>query len=104
MLKNLPSEVIQSEKTITHIRKTIANYSHVCFHQQTQPLMILEPSGGYLYTVRWSPVRPLVMAVTTQDGHLLLYDLKKSQSTPVQTLEASPNKQAVYSAEFNLKQ
>ena len=44
------------------------------------------------------------MAVTTQDGHLLLYDLKKSQSTPVQTLEASPNKQAVYSAEFNLKQ
>ena len=66
--------------------------------------MILEPSGGYLYTVRWSPVRPLVMAVTTQDGHLLLYDLKKSQSTPVQTLEASPNKQAVYSAEFNLKQ
>ena len=66
--------------------------------------MVIEPASGYLYSVRWSPVRPLVLAVTTQDGHLLIYDLKRSQTTPVELLEASPSKQAVYSMEFNSKQ
>ncbi|KAF6028805.1 WDR34 [Bugula neritina] len=71
---------------------------------QTQPVMVIEPASGYLYTVRWSPTKPLVFAVTTQDGRALIYDLKKSQTTPAHVLEASPSKQAVYVMEFNQKQ
>jgi len=66
--------------------------------------MVIEPASGYLYTVRWSPTKPLVFAVTTQDGRALIYDLKKSQTTPAHVLEASPSKQAVYVMEFNQKQ
>lgn len=44
------------------------------------------------------------MIVATQEGNVLVYDLKKSQTTPVQILDASPNKQSVHTAEFNHKQ
>ncbi|XP_067936380.1 cytoplasmic dynein 2 intermediate chain 2-like [Watersipora subatra] len=71
---------------------------------QTQPLVVIEPACGYLYAARWSPIRPLVLAVTTQDGQLLIYDLRKSETTPVESLDASPTKQSIYTMEFNSKQ
>ncbi|KXJ25340.1 WD repeat-containing protein 34 [Exaiptasia diaphana] len=43
---------------------------------QSKPLLSLEPGAGYLFRVRWSPVRPLVFSVVTADGRLLIYDLK----------------------------
>ena len=36
----------------------------------------MEPGQGYLFAVSWSTSRPLVFAVGTADGQVLLYDLK----------------------------
>ncbi|XP_033633325.1 WD repeat-containing protein 34-like [Asterias rubens] len=70
---------------------------------ESKSIISIEPSSGYLFSARWSPVRPLVFAVTTGEGKLLIYDLKSSRITPVQVIEASPKKSAVYSLEFNHK-
>ena len=40
------------------------------------PSLTIEPSCGYLYSVRWSYTRPVVFAVTCGNGKILLYDLK----------------------------
>ncbi len=39
-------------------------------------MLSLEPGYGYLFSVCWSVTRPLVFAVGTGDGQLLIYDLK----------------------------
>ena len=39
-------------------------------------MLSIEPGCGYLFSVRWSVTRPLVFAVGTGDGQLLIYDLK----------------------------
>ncbi len=67
---------------------------------QTAPLVTIEPSMGYLFSAKWSPVRPLVFAVGTQDGSLLLYDLKHSQGGPLYKMEV-PHKSAIYHLQFN---
>ena len=36
----------------------------------------MEPDCGYLFSVCWSASRPLVFALGTATGHILLYDLK----------------------------
>ncbi|XP_013407902.1 WD repeat-containing protein 34 [Lingula anatina] len=66
---------------------------------QGHPITIMEPSAGYLFSSKWSPVRPMVFAVATEDGYLLIYDLKHSHVTPVQKLEA---KEPLYALEFNV--
>ncbi|CAH1783665.1 unnamed protein product [Owenia fusiformis] len=71
---------------------------------QAQPIVTIEPGAGYLFSAKWSPVRPLVFAVATEDGQLLLYDLKSNQATPVHKLPASPTKQPVYTLQFNQHQ
>lgn len=71
---------------------------------QAEPLLVLDPAGGYLYSAKWSPVRPLVLAVATQAGSLLVYDFKRSQNSPVHKLEVENSKDAIYSIEFNKKQ
>ena len=47
------------------------------FYQST-PLLLLEPDKGYLFSVSWSPSRPLVMALGTAQGQLLMYDFQVS--------------------------
>lgn len=42
---------------------------------KSKPLVIISPSGGYLFGVGWSPSRPLVFAAASDDGNLYLYDL-----------------------------
>lgn len=64
---------------------TVRLYSHL----ETSPLLIMEPSGGYLFDVEWSQNRPLVFWVSTSDGKVAIYDLAKSQMQPVTTLEAN---------------
>lgn len=71
---------------------------------QAQPVLTIEPGEGYVHTARWSPVKATVLAATTQSGQLLLYDLKQGKTVPVQKLMASPNKQPVYSCQFNHQQ
>lgn len=71
---------------------------------QAAPVITMEPGQGYLYSAKWSPVRPLVLAVTSASGHLLIYDLKQGKMTPVHKLEASPKKVPVFSLQFNQHQ
>ncbi|CAG5134760.1 unnamed protein product, partial [Candidula unifasciata] len=71
---------------------------------QAHPIVTIEPGDGYLFSARWSPVKPSVLAVTTENGNLLLYDLRQGQMVPVHKLEASPNRQPVYSLQFNTQQ
>ncbi len=68
---------------------------------QAQPLLTMEPGVGYLYAARWSPVHPLVFAVTAEMGDVLLFDLSHSQASPVMKLDPWPKNPAVYSMEFN---
>ncbi len=83
----------------------LLHFFHFCyFFIQSRSIVSVEPSSGYLFSARWSPIRPLVFAVVTGNGQLLIYDLKSSKVTPVQSLQASPNKQAVYTLQFNTNQ
>eukprot|EP00731_Ephydatia_muelleri_P020500 Em0013g227a len=67
------------------------------------PLLSVEPGQGYLFAVSWSTSRPLVFAVGTADGQVLLYDLKVSHLKPAVKLDASPDQRAIYSVEYNPK-
>lgn len=71
---------------------------------QAQPIFMLEPGLGYVFSAKWSPVRPTVLAMTTESGHLLVFDLKQGQLTPIHKVEASHKGVAVYSLEFNKSQ
>nr|XP_006820378.1 PREDICTED: WD repeat-containing protein 34-like [Saccoglossus kowalevskii] len=71
---------------------------------QAKPILTIEPGLGYLFSAKWSPVRPLVFALVTGEGHLLIYDLKTSKINPVYSLEAGDKKEAVYTLEFNQSQ
>ena len=68
---------------------------------QAQPVMTIEPGEGYIYSATWSPAKATVMAATTQSGHLLIYDLRQGKPVPVYKLQASPQKQPVYTCQFN---
>lgn len=93
------------------------------FHvNQPKPLLTLEALGGggvsgaragagaggqigsttYLYSLAWSPARPLLLAVGTSDGRVLLYDLQQSMLAPALSLSVSADRAAaVQSLQFN---
>ncbi|EDO43231.1 predicted protein [Nematostella vectensis] len=68
---------------------------------QAKPLLSLEPAAGYLFAIRWSPVRPLVFSVATGDGRLLIYDMKVNHINPVTTIDVS-DKKPVHTLEYNI--
>ena len=66
--------------------------------------MELEPACAGLFSLSWSPCRPLVFAAGTGDGRVFLYDLAASRSMPVRQIEQdNQGSGAVYSVEFNPK-
>ena len=69
---------------------------------ESQPLVSLTPSYGYLFSASWSPSRPCVFAVGSQYGYVLIYDLMENMVNPVIKL-SSDNKKlaAVYCVQFN---
>ncbi|XP_050396132.1 cytoplasmic dynein 2 intermediate chain 2 [Patella vulgata] len=69
---------------------------------QDQPTITVEPGEGYLYSAKWSPVRPTLLAAATEKGNLLLYDLKSDQLVPIHKIEASVDNKPVYTLQFNL--
>jgi hypothetical protein len=73
-------------------------------HFQNKPVLTIEPGAGYLFSTHWSPVRPLVLAMATEDGHLVIYDLKTSHVTPLYKLEAGSKKTPLYTLQFNAHQ
>ena len=52
--------------------------SSTFFVLQSSPLLLIEPGKGYLFSVAWSPSRPLVITLGTAQGDLLMYDLQVS--------------------------
>ncbi|XP_074642732.1 cytoplasmic dynein 2 intermediate chain 2-like [Tubulanus polymorphus] len=66
----------------------------------SKPIMTFEPSAGYLFSAHWSPVRPMVIAMVSESGHLIIYDLELSNA-PKYKLEASANKSPVFTLQFN---
>lgn len=71
---------------------------------QAQPVFVMEPGKGYLFSASFSPVCPTVFAAASESGHLLLYDISSGNFVPAHTVEASPTKQPVYCLQFNPKQ
>ncbi|GMH44979.1 hypothetical protein BSKO_12936 [Bryopsis sp. KO-2023] len=76
---------------------TIHMYSLLNGHS----ILSLEPASHGLSSVKWSPSRPLVFAVATDDGRVLFYDLGKSSFHPSETLDASEVSGSVSSMGFN---
>lgn len=54
----------------------IYSFLYLLLPLQSSPLLCMEPDCGYLYTLQWSPTRPLVFALGSGDGQVILYDLK----------------------------
>lgn len=67
---------------------------------QPEPLLQLDPaprgdpSPRYLYALECSRFRPLVFAVGSNDGNVFLYDLKRSTTFPVKSLDCNPQSRA----------
>ena len=74
------------------------------FMLQKSPVLTIEPGEGFVFSAKWSPVRPTLLAATTETGYLLLYDLKGDQTLPVLKMEASTKKKPVYTCQFNVNQ
>jgi WD repeat-containing protein 34 len=68
---------------------------------QSSPLLHLCPNQGYLYSISWSKTRPCVFACGTNKGQILFYDLAKTTSSSLQTIQASDK--PIYTLEFNEK-
>ncbi|XP_068925581.1 cytoplasmic dynein 2 intermediate chain 2 isoform X2 [Petaurus breviceps papuanus] len=77
---------------------------HLYSMLQAQPLMSLQLSHKYLFSVRWSPVRPLVFAAASGEGDIQLFDLRKSSQKPTVSIKQTPDESPVYCLEFNLQQ
>ncbi|XP_074830035.1 cytoplasmic dynein 2 intermediate chain 2 isoform X2 [Natator depressus] len=79
---------------------------HVHLHSmlQAQPLISLQLSKKYLFSVRWSPVRPLVFAAATGEGEVQLFDFGKSSQKPAVSIKQASAQTPVYCIEFNIKQ
>jgi hypothetical protein len=71
---------------------------------QAQPVLVVEPGKGYLFSASFSPVSPTIFAAATESGHLLLYDVSSGNLVPAQTVDASPTHQPVYCLQFNTHQ
>ncbi|XP_020649114.3 cytoplasmic dynein 2 intermediate chain 2 [Pogona vitticeps] len=79
---------------------------HVHLHSmlQAQPLIALQLSKKYIFSVRWSPVRPLVFAATSGEGEIQLFDFGKSAQKPSISIKQTSDQSPVYCLEFNHRQ
>ncbi|XP_026568299.1 WD repeat-containing protein 34 [Pseudonaja textilis] len=79
---------------------------HVHLHSmlQARPLLSLQLSKKYIFSVRWSPVRPLVFAAVSGEGEVQLFDFAKSSQKPSVSIKQTPNQAPVYCLEFNPRQ
>ncbi|XP_072273572.1 cytoplasmic dynein 2 intermediate chain 2-like [Pyxicephalus adspersus] len=79
-------------------------HAHLYTMLQPKPLSSLELSQKYLFSIRWSPVRPLLFAAASGDGNIQLFDLGKSSQKPSLTIKQTDNEKPVYCVEFNCVQ
>ncbi|XP_041098659.1 WD repeat-containing protein 34 [Polyodon spathula] len=79
-------------------------HAHLRSLLQATPLLSLRLSDSYLFSVRWSPTRPLVFAASTGQGSLVIFDLGRGSLRPAATIEQDTGGKPVYCLEFNPKQ
>ncbi|XP_063000730.1 cytoplasmic dynein 2 intermediate chain 2 [Elgaria multicarinata webbii] len=79
---------------------------HVHLHSMLQapPLVSLQLSKKYIFSVKWSPVRPLVFAAASGEGEVQLFDFGKSSQKPSFSIKQTSDQTPVYCLEFNHKQ
>ncbi|XP_040294075.1 cytoplasmic dynein 2 intermediate chain 2 isoform X1 [Bufo bufo] len=79
-------------------------HAHLYSMLQEQPLTSLQLSQKYLFSIQWSPVRPLVFAAASGEGELLLFDFGRSSHKPSLSVKQTSNEKPVYCLEFNRAQ
>ncbi|XP_043914507.1 cytoplasmic dynein 2 intermediate chain 2 [Protopterus annectens] len=79
-------------------------FVHLYSMLQAQPLISFHVSAKYIFSVRWSPTRPLVFAVATGEGTVLIFDLRHGAFTPPISIEQSSDNKEFYCMEFNPRQ
>ncbi|XP_063172237.1 cytoplasmic dynein 2 intermediate chain 2 [Candoia aspera] len=79
---------------------------HVHLHSmlQARPLLSLQLSKKYIFSARWSLVRPLVFGAASGEGEVQLFDFAKSSQKPLVSIRQTPNQCPVYCLEFNPQQ
>ncbi|XP_072344935.1 cytoplasmic dynein 2 intermediate chain 2 [Scyliorhinus torazame] len=77
---------------------------HLYSMLQAEPVLSLQLSQSYLFSVCWSSVRPLVFAAATGEGTVLIFDLGQSSLCPAVSIEQNAKKKPVYCLAFNPKQ
>ncbi|XP_001507371.3 cytoplasmic dynein 2 intermediate chain 2 [Ornithorhynchus anatinus] len=77
---------------------------HLYSMLQARPLASLQLSQKYLFSVRWSPTRPLVFATASGEGAVQLFDLRKSSQKPTVSIQQTSDQSPVYCLEFNAQQ
>mmetsp|Transcript_4572 Transcript_4572/g.8598 ORF Transcript_4572/g.8598 Transcript_4572/m.8598 type:complete len:549 (-) Transcript_4572:279-1925(-) len=68
---------------------------------QADALTKLEPASVYLYKAQWSPFRPLVLAASTGDGRIAVYDFLHSKLHPARMIDVCGKSEPVYNFSFN---
>ncbi|XP_066436452.1 cytoplasmic dynein 2 intermediate chain 2 isoform X2 [Eleutherodactylus coqui] len=79
-------------------------HTHLYSMLQEKPLTSLQLSQKYLFSIQWSPVRPLVFAAASGEGELLLFDFGRSSQKPSLSIKQTANEKPVYCLEFNRTQ
>ncbi|XP_067868221.1 WD repeat-containing protein 34 isoform X2 [Heterodontus francisci] len=77
---------------------------HLYSMLQAEPILSLQLSQTYLFSVIWSSVRPLVFAAATGDGTVLIFDLGQNSLCPAVSIEQNAGRTPVYCLAFNPKQ
>lgn len=68
---------------------------------QSKPLLTLECGSSYLFSLAWSPSRPLVLAVGSGEGSILLFDLVASMLAPVATIPVNGDRAPLHALGFS---
>ncbi|XP_063792522.1 cytoplasmic dynein 2 intermediate chain 2 isoform X1 [Pseudophryne corroboree] len=76
-------------------------HAHLYSMLQERPLSSLQLAQKYLFSIRWSPVRPLVFAAASGEGELLLFDFGKNSQKPSLSITQTANGKPIYCLEFN---
>ena len=71
---------------------------------QSKPLLTLESGSDYLFSVVWSPARPLVFAVSDGSGSIRVYDLQTSMLAPALTIQANTDRTPLQCLVFNAQE
>lgn len=67
-----------------------------------QPILSIETGGTKSITAcRWSPIRPLVLAVGVSDGRVGLFDFMLTEDGPAQWLDADKSNAGILSLRWN---